>query len=332
MTACMPSHGHALPARATPPRGRAALPGTPGRPRPPDLARRSRPLAGRARSVPSRAARTTGASPGGWHRPAGSLREACRPAPSSRPRPSPRCRVRAGLESLAGRGRAPRTALRGRRRRPPPLRRARPDARRPSCARAWRRRRRRPGPFRVAPARTRGTARSGRSRRCRTSRSACPCERIRGAVERFDGIQARDARDLDVRADALRAGAFFDARRFVVRDVFADVRLAAGLRLVAVRLAAGRFFAFLVEFVELLRGVLFARVVRRFAVFLRGAAFARVVRFFAGAFRGRAFLAWIFRALELRLFDARAAAYAAQGSSSYGSGGVPAYSGSSSSA
>ena len=165
-------------------------------------------------------------------------------------------------------------------------------------------------------------------------------------------------------------------RRFVVRDLFADVRLLAVARLVAdarflaMRLAAGRFFAFLVEFVEFLRTVLFARVVRFLAVFLRlrGAAFARVVRFFAvalrgpvflavalralvlldgffappafapaarffaGAFRGRAFLAGVFRALELRRFDARAAAYAAHGSSSYVGGGVPAYSGCSSSA
>jgi len=165
----------------------------------------------------------------------------------------------------------------------------------------------------------------------------------------------------------LRAGAFFDARRFVVRDLFADVRFFAGVRLLAPRLVAGRFFAFLVEFVEFLRGVLFARVVRFFAVFLRGAAFARVVRFFAvvlrgpdflavalralelldrfllppafapvarffaGAFRGRAFLARAFRAAELRRLDARAAAYAAQGSSCSG-GGTAAYSGCSSSA
>jgi hypothetical protein len=171
----------------------------------------------------------------------------------------------------------------------------------------------------------------------------------------------------------------FEVRFFDERDLFADVRLRAvarlfadarpfaGVRLVAVRLAAGRFFAFLDEFVELLRVVVFARVVRFFAVFLRGAAFARVVRFFAGAFRGpvflavallalvlfdrfvpaalarvarffagafrvRAFRARVFRAAELRRFAARAAAYAAQGSSSSGGGGVPAYSGCSSSA
>lgn len=194
-----------------------------------------------------------------------------------------------------------------------------------------------------------------------------------------------------MRADALRAGAFFDGRRFVARDLLADVRLLAvarflaGTRLVTLRLfadtrlsaearllagrfAAGRFFAFLVDCFEFLCGVLFARVVRFLAVFLRGAAFARVVRFFvvalrgpvflavalralvlldrffappafapvarffAGAFRGRGFLAPALRGAGLRLLRARASAYSAQGSSPYVGGGVPAYSGCSSSA
>ena len=138
-----------------------------------------------------------------------------------------------------------------------------------------------------------------------------------------------------MRADALRAGAFFDVRLFVARDLLADVRLRAvarlfaGVRLVvdtllfadvrllgdarlvavrlvavrlfAVRFAAGRFFAFLVEFVELLRGVPFDRVVRFFSGFLRGAAFARVVCFFAVVLRGPVFLAVAL--LALVLFD-----------------------------
>jgi hypothetical protein len=181
-------------------------------------------------------------------------------------------------------------------------------------------------------------------------------------------------RDLfaDVRLRAV-ARLLADVRLEAGTRLFADVRFFAGVRLVAVRfvavrLAAGRFFAFFVEFVEFLRGVLFARVLRFLAVFLRGAAFARVVRFFAvalrgpvflavallvrvlldrffvppafapvarflaGAFRVPAFLAVVLRGRDFRRFDARAAAYAAQGSSSYVRGGVPAYCGCGSSA
>lgn len=185
-----------------------------------------------------------------------------------------------------------------------------------------------------------------------------------------------------MRADALRAGAFFDARRLVARDLFAvtrlfadvrllgvrlrAVRLLAGVRLVVARFAAlGRFFAFLVVLVVFLRGVLCAPAVRFFAAFLRGAAFARVLRFFAvvlrgpvflavalralvlfdcffvppafarvarffaGAFRGRAFLALALRAGALRRVRIIAAGAV---SSSYVGGGLPAYSGCSSSA
>jgi hypothetical protein len=120
----------------------------------------------------------------------------------------------------------------------------------------------------------------------------------------------------------LRAGAFFDARLLVARDLLVDARFLAGARFFVVRLAGVlRFFAVLVVLDERLRGAVLARAVRFFAaffvVFLRGVALARagrffavdlrgpvfravVARFFVGAFRGRAFFAGALRARDFR--------------------------------
>jgi hypothetical protein len=145
------------------------------------------------------------------------------------------------------------------------------------------------------------------------------------AVGRFLAVVARAGRlavlfAVFVRAEFVaRAGRFFFA-------AFAPAR---------------RFF-----FAVLLRGAAFARVVRFFAVVFRGPVFlavarrglvpvdrfvppalARVARFFAGAFLARDFLALLFRAGGLRRRIEAGAS-----SSSYTGGGVPAYSGCSSSA
>jgi len=160
---------------------------------------------------------------------------------------------------------------------------------------------------------------------------------------------------------AFRAGAFFDPRFFAPRDLLAAVRFfavrfTAGERLFAVVARAGRLVVFFALFARagrflavLLRGAAFARVVRFFAAVLRGPVFlavarrglvpverfvppalARVARFFAGALRARDFRAVLFRAGGLRRRGRVMTAGAS--SSSYTGGGVPAYSGCSSSA
>jgi hypothetical protein len=120
----------------------------------------------------------------------------------------------------------------------------------------------------------------------------------------------------------LRAGAFFDARLLVARDLPVEARFRAGARFFVVRFAGVlRFLAVLVVLDERLRGAALARAVRFFAVFfvvlLRGVALARagrffavdlggpvfrapVARFFAGALRGRAFFAGALRARDFR--------------------------------